>query len=485
MDRKALILQSMTEANILPLTSRCNLHCVFCSHRQNPPGVEAVFLPDRPLAEVVESFACLDPCRKVVIGESATRIMEGEPFVHPDLLELLELFRDRFPKTPIQITTNGSYLTESVNARLKAVGNLTLVVSLNSATATGRLKLMGDRAPDTVLSGVRRLAAAGIPFHGSIVACPHLVGWDDLRQTVVFLAESGAQTVRLFLPGYTRLAPPALRFAASLYGELQQFVAELQQKLAVPLTLEPALVSDLSARVEGVIPFSPASRAGLLPGDIILQVDRNQVSSRFDAFERLRKAKSPAVMVRRGTAILNLALDKKKEESSGLVLVYDLDLDRLRAALRECRRRRAARVLLLCSTWGELILKKAFPLVADSEVDVEILPVPNRFFGGSIGSAGLLVVSDLEKALEEWQAGKTAAIPKKRETEPERQAERGLENIAGVPKLRNNNCREQLDSGFPDLILVPFQAFDRNGRDLLGRSVFDLETLMGCPVAFC
>ena len=35
-----ILLEAVSRDNILPLTSSCNLHCLFCSNRQNPPGVQ-------------------------------------------------------------------------------------------------------------------------------------------------------------------------------------------------------------------------------------------------------------------------------------------------------------------------------------------------------------------------------------------------------------------------------------------------------------
>lgn len=108
---ESLILRGASEGNILPLTSACNVRCIFCSHRQNPPGVEAYRIPPQGRSEVERILPFMDPERPVVIGESATRIIEGEPFTHPAILEILELIRANLPGATIQITTNGSLST--------------------------------------------------------------------------------------------------------------------------------------------------------------------------------------------------------------------------------------------------------------------------------------------------------------------------------------------------------------------------------------
>jgi hypothetical protein len=126
--------------------------------------------------------------------------------------------------------------------------------------------------------------------------------------------------------------------------------------------------------------------------------------------------------------------------------------------VRECRRHRATNVLIMCSTWAEGVMKQALPLVSDCGIEWELLPVPSRFFGGSIGSAGLLVVDDFIQA---WEARTMAATPGK----------------TAAPENRPRSA--------PGLIAVPHQAFDRNGRDLVGRGVHELEARTGCPLVLC
>ena len=79
MNREQLLYHSVGRHNILPLTSRCGVSCLFCSHRYNPPGVRAVFFGDLEMEIIRELLDLLNPKEKIVIGESATRL-EGEPY---------------------------------------------------------------------------------------------------------------------------------------------------------------------------------------------------------------------------------------------------------------------------------------------------------------------------------------------------------------------------------------------------------------------
>lgn len=139
--------------------------------------------------------------KKIIIGESATRLREGEPLTHPQFLPLIRQLRRLHPVTTIQLTTNASLLDEKTVYHLGRLKPLEVIVSLNSATAEGRTLLMGDPDPFRAIDAIDLLQRHKLPFHGSIVALPHLVGWDDLHETLMVLDRAGAVTMRLLLPG--------------------------------------------------------------------------------------------------------------------------------------------------------------------------------------------------------------------------------------------------------------------------------------------
>ena len=88
---KRILYDSVYQYNILPLTSACNVSCTFCSHKQNPPEVEVYTIQPLTLFEIEELMVFLSPDRKIVIGESATRLIEGEPFTHPKFFTILKI----------------------------------------------------------------------------------------------------------------------------------------------------------------------------------------------------------------------------------------------------------------------------------------------------------------------------------------------------------------------------------------------------------
>ncbi|MBE3582123.1 MAG: DUF512 domain-containing protein [Thermoanaerobacteraceae bacterium] len=445
-DKWQLIALTASHYNILPLTSTCNLHCVFCSHRQNPPGVETLAFPPLSLEEVEVLLDYLDCRRKIVIGESATRLLEGEPLTHPHFLEIMARLRRRYPQTPVEITTNGLLLDERTIEALLALRPVEITISINSLTPAGRKRLLGKEETLPLQRTLEGLTSRGIRWHGSVVAYPFLAGWDDLETTLRGAADAGASTIRVFLPGFTRLAPPHLQFnVADLRRDLENFLAELRREIKVPIWLEPPMVRDLIPRVVGVIPASPAEAAGLQRGDVILSVDGKAPRCRVEAFalasrpgrRHLRIKREAGPHFWRGEVTLELSPGEK----SGIVLEWDADPAIAELVEEACRRYGARRALIFTSQLAEGVVRAMLKPVRGV---AEVRPVPNYFFGGSIACAGLLTVADFVRA---WEAE-----------------------------------GQRITKAQPDLILLPGAAFDFWGRDLTGRSYRELAEAAGLPV---
>ncbi|HEY3315921.1 MAG TPA: radical SAM protein [Bacillota bacterium] len=429
---------------VLPITSVCDMSCLFCSNRQNPSGVTTFQLGPRTAEEVRETLGWMEDPERIVVGESVTRIDEGEPFTHPQLLDLLSLAREGYPRAVLQVTTNGSRLTREAVRGLAALSPVEVIVSLNSAVEANRRRLMGDGKPQRALSAIDFLAEAGLPFQGSLVALPHLVGWDDPARTVSFLDERGASLIRIFLPGYTKLAPTELRFPLSLWDDLARLVDDLAGVSTAPLVLEPPRLTDLAARVEGVAKDGPAAKAGIRRGDVIRSVDGDEVISRFDAHVAATEA-GPARLVvdRPGAGELSIQLVKEPDERPGFVVHYDLDPARLHHAAELLHNGPRPATVLTSTLAGDVVrlgLVRVLEPEALQGVAVEV--VENAFFGGSIMTAGLTVVSDYLRVLG----------------------------------------RIKVTAPAPRLILVPWEPWDQDHTDLTGRSLRELKVFSGAEV---
>jgi hypothetical protein len=289
---------------------------------------------------------------------------------------------------------------------------------------------MHDAQAAVAVASPRLLARYSIPFSGSVVAMPHLVGWDDIRTTCRQLADHGARTIRLFLPGFTRFAPPSCRYPADLPAQLAAESGRLADAHDTPLTLEPYAPADTDARIEGVIAGSPAKVCGLRRGDIILSVDGFPVRSRVEAFARLVDAGRADLVLDRDGERLAATLVKQPGERPGTVLYHDIDWALVDTISRIIREKRAADTAVLTSSLAFTLWRK----VLGGMAGVVVYEVPNAYLGGNIGAAGLLTVADYQAV------------------------------IGGFAGRRH------------DLILAPGKAFDANGRDLTDRSYLELDT---------
>jgi hypothetical protein len=347
--------------------------------------------------------------------------MEGEPFTHPQFFETLEAIRRKFPRTEMQVTTNGTWLTEKNIQRLKALEPLELVLSLNACHPDVRRVLMADKRADVACAAPPLLKQYQLCYHGSIVAMPHLTGWEELKQTVQYLAENGARTIRIFQPGYTRLTKAELIPPKEVFTRLQQCVLQWQQQ-GIAVTLEPQPVATLDAVVESVIADSPAQKAGLQHGDVLLTIDGKRPFSRVEAFAMLKENGIHLLQWRRGQEVLQGSL-QVTAQFSGVVMLYDLqraDMQHLERLVADGRQ-----YLMLCSRYGAPAWQ-----AAGVPENVALHPVQSKYFGGNIGAAGLLTIADFAQALAQYD-------------------------------------------GSYDVVLLPAVAFNDSDRDLTGRSLFD------------
>ena len=426
-----LLLEAASKDNILVLTSDCITACVFCSHLQNPVEVDAYYVDKLSREQVDILIEFLNGSDKIIIGESATRICEGEPFIREDIIDILQSIRLRYRETVIQVTTSGIQLNETILTELKRIGKIELNISLNSSSVQGREKLYRGKSHISAVAAVKKLKDYGISFSGSIVAMPHLVGWEDIRETIYFLSMNGASTIRVFVPGFTRFTKGVLP-QKDIMSRLQSFVSDLGKSVDVPVIIEPPGIKDTHAEVLGVMRDSPAWEAGIAKGDRILSINGRKAVSRVDAFLRLFKDGLPELEVLRNGELMNMVIKKRAKTPSGMVFNYDIHPDTITEIEKGLLRNRGIRSLLLTSELSYDLLKSCIP----ERQGMNIEAVRNRYFGGNIMCAGLLTVGDIEAHMSE---------------------------------------KEQL----PQVLLLPGIMFDTSGRDLLGRHFKEIEEDLG------
>jgi NifB/MoaA-like Fe-S oxidoreductase len=425
---REVLRQSALLHAVLPLSSVCNVRCLFCSNNQNPLGVETYSIPPRPLDEVLEDIPLLRSHEKVNIGESATRINEGEPYTYDGINVVLSALRKRLPGAVISLTTNGTLVTEDDVRLLSELGAVEVTLSLNARSPEARESLMADRDPGRALQTVRWLNKHGVTFSGSMVAMPCVTGWADFEDSVRLLAESGAETVRVFLPGFTGVASAEVeRQSRSVdVGAVLESARRLTEETDVPVIVEPVPMTSSLPLVHGVIKDSYAAHAGVRPGDELKQVDGSAVVTATTAYDRITRAASPALTLERGGIEVACMIQKPSGAPSGLVFRGDLDARRLMKTIERLRtfpgRSAVITSVLAGGYWEDIILGQAL------SGRTKVFAAENRFFGGNIRCAGLLTVSDF------------------------------AEVIRGAA----------MASWGPGLVLMPGEPFDHTMRDLIG-----------------
>jgi hypothetical protein len=422
-------LKTIVAQGILPLTSVCNTACIFCSHRYNPEGIQIYRREPLQMSELEQVLPLAQRLRTLTIGESVTTTIEGEPLTHPNFLEITDQLRRAAPELILQITTNGILLSKNLLQSLRELQPLELTISLNSVNPLARKQLMGQRAGD-----IRPLLdvlgdGSGPAWHASVVAMPQMVGVADVLATLAAAASHGAKTIRVFWPGFTRLTPDSLRLSAELQQETECALNQWAAGHHTPLLVEPTLLTDLWARVQGVVAGTAAARAGVLVGDVILAVNGQTVVSRSDAFWQVFEQANPILLLRRAGANRLLRLEKPAEQPAGLVFHGDLTSGVIARLRRQCKGKRQA--VVLTSLLGISQVRAA--LAGPAYAGVQVRAVQNHCFGGSIACAGLLTVSDFQAAL----------------------------------------CRL---ASQPELVIIPSIPFDQQGCDLLGVHYRELQS---------
>ena len=399
---KHMLLKTVQENNILPITSNCNMNCLFCSHKYNPDNIKVYRYGALSLEEVAELTEYLPEKGPIIIGESATKIIEGEPFTHPYIFSILTTIRKKWPQRKIKITTNGSLLTEKNIKKLSQLGNVKLNISINCSTPQERTTLMSDKNPQTVFTALEFLDKYNISYEGSIVALPHIMGWESIAGTVSLLAKYKTQTVRIFLPGFTRKTPSRYHFTSALYSRLAKFTEKLNKEYDLPLILEPPILDDFIVRIIGVINNTVAAETSIKKGDIITEINGNQPLTRVEAFNKLDNCSFADLTIRRNKKLFTYQLRKSKYEKTGIVLNYDLNpvtIERIKNIIKQTE---AENIVIITSLLAYKLIKKMVAVIT-KDIDnknIIVRAVKNNYFGGSIKSAGLLVNDDIINSLE-------------------------------------------------------------------------------------
>lgn len=118
---------------LLQITERCDLHCVHCFLSAGNYGDT---MPIGIISGMV--IPRLKECRVISVT-----LTGGEPFVHPDIIEIARLLREADIK--VSICTNGASMSLKQMEALAKIGNIYLNVSLDGFRPESHGKFRGDK----------------------------------------------------------------------------------------------------------------------------------------------------------------------------------------------------------------------------------------------------------------------------------------------------------------------------------------------------
>lgn len=84
-------------------------------------------------------------------GNSFFGILGGEPFMHRELLDILETHPDCY----FQVFTNGQFITDEIAKRLRRMGNVTPLISVEGTKLVSEERRRGKEVYDKTMAGIR------------------------------------------------------------------------------------------------------------------------------------------------------------------------------------------------------------------------------------------------------------------------------------------------------------------------------------------
>lgn len=464
--------------NIGAISSYCNCDCEFCFERGTRGAGVALGKVQLGMQEVETRIRYYSRERGTGILPAARFSLE--PFANPRCLEILERIRQASPEECLDMTTNGSMLTEPVVARLAKLRPMAMVVSINAGKPEQRLRSMRDRLPEGAATAFRSfelLRQHGIPFVGSYVPWP-TKPLSDLEDTVRLLDRCDALAVRVCLPTWTAHSHEQPPFDTDTYWpEILAVVEQLRREVATPIQVVPGAYQLRTMRpvLRGACKGSPAAAAGIRAGDVALAVAGEPVYSRPGLMGALAKRwrdpeiRSTTLTLQRELAVFDVTLEHQRDPeklgypyrelvrmgpehpgaaSLGLSVPDGFELSSIAKLGRICEEFAGRRLLLLVSPLGAGPFSEALAMLGDAAG----FPGPAQAFaevvwpcewGGNVIVGDLWTVRDIVVTAQAW--------------------------------IEREGVR-------PDVIVVPSTFMSSGGRDLKGRCWVTIERALGIEV---
>ena len=255
----------------ISIINSCNLRCQGCWVKVDGP---------RHMIEAPRLDKIINDAKRR--GNSFFGILGGEPFMHPDLVDVLA----RHPDCYFQIFTNGHLITDEVARGLRRVGNATPLISIEGTEAVsdvrrGRLNVLSH-----TLEGLEQCRRNRLIVGVATSVCKSNI--DDLLNEAWLHALIGRGVHYVWYHTYRPVganASPELALSPDQVLKVRRFVVRMRGKL--PLAMVDAYWDD---RGQALCPMATGISHHINPwGDIepcpIIQFARENIAEDRDLFE--------------------------------------------------------------------------------------------------------------------------------------------------------------------------------------------------------
>jgi len=230
----------------LQISSLCNAKCVFCCNNMGTLPIER--RPFRSLDSVRRGIDLMDGTYSNTIGlRLFRRLSEGEAILHPQLLQILSMIREKFPDHIIEIETNGTTLKEGLIKLLAEYNPVSICISYHSNNPESWSKMLNlpqhlHKYPKEAFD---LLPKYGINIEPTLSPLPNLVGWDDIEQTIAYISKYER---RMDMSGscFSRdVDPEVQKWMTVDYHELSDFIKVMEKKYNIVINSDPDVGKDL------------------------------------------------------------------------------------------------------------------------------------------------------------------------------------------------------------------------------------------------
>jgi MoaA/NifB/PqqE/SkfB family radical SAM enzyme len=190
----------------IDLTNWCNFNCIACwcrspllEEKTMPEWEKKLILPLGIIKGVIDDLAQMGGLKQVKL------VGGGEPFMHPDILEIVEYIKNKDRKIEIDINTNFSLVNREVAGRLLDLGVDSLTISIWAGSGPVYARVHPNQKEETFyrikdvmqfISGEKKSRSLSTPriiIHDVILNS----NYQDLGNMLEFALDTGADSIQI------------------------------------------------------------------------------------------------------------------------------------------------------------------------------------------------------------------------------------------------------------------------------------------------